>query len=79
MPNKIKKKKKKVKQRGGVGTDGGLGTLIDDIVGLASQTITTVTNTADLIDYVMNIDSDLNQTYSPTEVNAPGNNLTTAT
>ena len=79
MPNKIKKTKKKVKQRGGVGTDGRLGTLIDDIVGLASETITAVTNTADLIDYVMNIDSDLNQTYSPTEVNAPGNNLTTAT
>ena len=80
MPNKIKKRTIiKKKQKGGLGTDGSVGTLIDDIVELASQTITTVTDTSDLINYVMNIDTDLGQTYSPTEVNAPGNNLTTAT
>jgi hypothetical protein len=83
MPYKIKRTKKRTKIKkqkgGGVGTSGSFDTLISDITELATQTITTVTDTADLIDYVMNIDTDLGQTYSPTEVNAPGNNLTTVT
>ena len=73
------KKTKRKQKGGGVGTGGTVGTLVNDIVSLASQTITTVTDTSDLINYVMNIDTDLGQTYSPTEVNAPGYNLTTTT
>lgn len=71
--------KKKYKMRGGTNpsTDGSLGTLVVDIFALASQTISTVSETSNLISYVMNIDSDLGQTYSPNEVNAPGNNLST--
>lgn len=60
------------------GTDGSLDTLVVDIFALADQTISTVSETSNLIEYVMNIDSDLNQTYSPNETNAPGNNLSKA-
>jgi|688.fasta_scaffold1587730_1 hypothetical protein len=73
MPYIIKKKTK-----GGsnsVGTSGDLGTLINDITTLATQTITTVTDTVGLINYVMNIDTTLGESYSPNETNAPGNNF----
>ena len=65
----------KNKQKGGTGTAGNLGTLIDDIVSLATKTISTVTNVGDLILYTMNLNSNLNQPYSPSETNAPGANL----
>ena len=56
-----------------VGTSGDLGVLINDIVTLATQTVTTVTDTSDLINYVMNIDTTLGESYSVNETNAPGN------
>ena len=55
--------------RGGTNpsTDGSLDTLVVDIFALAGKTISTVSETSNLISYVMNIDSDLGQTYSPNE------------
>jgi hypothetical protein len=75
--NQYNKKKYKMKGGSNPSTDGSLDTLIVDIGELAKQTISTVSETANLISYVMDIDSDLNQTYSPNESNAPGNNLST--
>ena len=81
MPYKRRRKynKKKHNIKGGTqpSTDGSFGTLITNVVALAKQTISTVSSTSDLIKYVMNIDSTLNQPYSPNETNAPGNNLST--
>lgn len=69
--------KKHKKQKGaGVGVNGTVGTLVDNLFAVADQTITTVKNTGQLIESVMNISTDLNQPYSATEQNAPGSNLT---
>ena len=52
---KTKANKKRKKQKGGdVGTDGSLGTLIDNVVG-RWKTITTISETIDLIDYVSDL------------------------
>ena len=76
---KINKKlriSKKIKQKGGdPGTDGSIGVLFDDIFGIVSQTISTIGETVDLVDYVSNLDTNLGYSYSPTETNAPGANL----
>jgi hypothetical protein len=75
----IKKNKKKIikrKQKGGAtGTDGSVGTLFDDIFGIAGQTISTIGETIDLVSYISDLDTNLNVPYSPTETNAPGANL----
>ena len=66
----------KIKQKGGaVGTDGTVGVLFDDIFGIVNQTISTIGETVDLVDYVSNLDTNLGYSYSPTETNAPGANL----
>lgn len=72
---KTKANKKRKKQKGGVGTNGTLGTLIDNVVGLSRQTITTISETINLIDYVSDLDTNLNVPYSPTQTMAPGSNL----
>ena len=70
------KKIKKVKQEGGtVGTDGSVGVLFEDIFGIVSQTISTIGESVNLVEYVSNLDTNLNVPYSPTETNAPGANL----
>ena len=80
--NKVRKinkkigKSKKIKQKGGdPGTDGSVGVLFQDIFGIVSQTISTIGETVDLVDYISNLDTNLNVPYSPTETNAPGANL----
>jgi hypothetical protein len=73
---KINKKFNKIKQKGGApGTDGTVGVLFDDIFGIVNQTISTIGETVDLVDYVSNLDTNLGYSYSPTETNAPGANL----
>ena len=72
----FKKSIKKVKQKGGApGTDGSLTVLFEDIYGVVTQTISTVDESIDLVDYISNLDTNLGYSYSPTETNAPGANL----
>ena len=66
----------KIKQKGGApGTDGSVGVLFEDIYGIVSQTISTIEETSNLVDYVSNLDTNLGYPYSPNETNAPGANL----
>jgi len=74
--NKKNKKNKKVKQKGGApGTDGSIVVLFEDIYGIVNQTKSTIEETVNLVDYVSNLDTNLNVPYSKTETNAPGANL----
>lgn len=74
--NKKARKIKKVKQNGGApGTDGSVGVLFEDIYGIVTQTISSIKESVNLVDYVSNLDTNLGYPYSPNETNAPGANL----
>lgn len=74
--NKKSRKSKKIKQNGGApGTDGSVDVLFEDIYGIVTQTISSIKESVNLVDYVSNLDTNLGYPYSPNETNAPGANL----